>query len=122
IRYLASHTLLGASSKDFLLCAVRSCEGTTAPKNPATDIGVIFSQTNHSPSRPFRFLTVWGARSRNFLSTRSPHIEGGSTKWESAEINFSSAIAVASLGSRRPRGGSVVAIRAHWVADGRRYF
>jgi hypothetical protein len=32
--------------------------------------------------------TVRGARSRNFLSTRSAHILGGSTKCESADMTL----------------------------------
>src|SRR5215510_11259036 len=101
MRAAGSQTLLGAWSKPFLLCSGSSCEGTPAPKKPATDIGVMFSQTNHSPSRPFSPFTVCGARSRNFLSSRSAHIVGGSTKCESAEINLYSAMTCSSLSSAK---------------------
>src|SRR5262245_54792358 len=46
----------------------------------------MFSQTKNSPSLPSFPRTVCGARSRNFLSMRSPHMFGGSTKCESPEI------------------------------------
>src|SRR6266852_2274669 len=67
-------------------CSGSSCDGTPAPKNPATAVGLTFWHTKNSPSSPLRFLTVCGARSRNFLAMRSAHILGGSTKWESAEM------------------------------------
>src|SRR6266851_8528267 len=91
-RAAGSQTLAGAASNPLRLCSGTLSDGTPAPKNPATGTGVMFSQTKNSPSFPLNPLTVFGACSLNFRSTRSAHIVGGSTKCESAEITRWSAI------------------------------
>src|SRR6266853_6699774 len=96
MRSAGSWTAFGASAKPRFMNSGISAAGTPALKKAASGAGAMSSQTKYSPGFPSS-RTARGARSRKRRSSRSAHMVGGSTKWESAEINRESAIDLSSF-------------------------